>query len=83
MSSTRESTISFNIELISRDHVKRVSMPDGEGDRLTIGGSLGKLTMIELIEDILLIISGVNGTLRIEITRGELEKALKLRKKGL
>ena len=46
-----------------------------------MGGSLGKLTMIELIEDILLIISGVHGTLRIEITREELEKALKVRTK--
>jgi hypothetical protein len=81
MSSTRESTLSFNIELHSREHVKRVSMPDGERDRLTIGGSLGKLKMIELIEDILLIVSGENGTLRIEIKREELEKCLKVRTK--
>jgi len=76
MSIKRESTLSFNIELTSKEHVKRVSMPDGAGDRLMIEGSLGKLTKLELIDGLLLEINGVNGTFRIEISREELENVL-------
>jgi hypothetical protein len=74
MSEINESKLSFSVELNSREHIKRVSLPNGTGDRLMVEGSLGKLIKIELIEDILLEIKGVNGTLRIEITREELEK---------
>ena len=76
MSIKRESTLSFNIELTSKEHVKRVSMPDGAGDRLMIEGSLGNLTKLELIDGLLLEINGVNGTFRIEISREELENVL-------
>ena len=73
MSETNESQLSFSVELNSREHIKRVSLPNGTGDRLMVEGGLGKLIKIELIEDILLEIKGVNGTLRVEITREELE----------
>ena len=79
MSVTEELLLTFSIELHSRDQVKRVSLPDGGGDRFMFEGTLGKLTKLELIEDILLEIIGDNGTLRIDITREELEKGLKIR----
>jgi hypothetical protein len=77
MSSTKERNISFSIELVSRNQVKRVSLPDGSGDRLMVEGYLGELTGMELVEDILLEIRGTGGVLRIELSREELENALK------
>jgi len=77
MSSTKERNISFSIELVSRNQVKRVSLPDGSGDRLMVEGNLGGLTGIELVEDVLLEIRGTSGILRIELSREELEDALK------
>ena len=68
--------ISFSLELHSREHIKRVSLPEGAGDRLMMEGDLGKLVLLELIEDILLEINGDRGTLRIGISREELEKVL-------
>ena len=69
-----ERILSFSIELISKDHIKRVSLPDGSGDRLLIEGLLGELVEIVLIEDILLEVRGTMGVLRIDLTREELEK---------
>lgn len=80
MSSTKERNISFSIELFSRNQIKRVSLPDGAGDRLMVEGNLGKLTHVELIEDIMLEIRGTSGTLRIELSRRELENTLKGKK---
>jgi hypothetical protein len=77
MSSTKERNTSFSIELVSRNQVKRVSLPDGSGDRLMVEGYLGELTGMELVEDILLEIRGTSGILRIELSREELENALK------
>jgi hypothetical protein len=75
--SSKERNISFSIELVSRNQVKRVSLPDGSGDRLMVEGHLGELTDMELVEDILLEIRGTSGILRIELSREELENALK------
>ena len=77
MVSINERILSFSIELISRDQIKRVSLPDGSGDGLMIEGLLGELAEIALIEDILLEVRGTMGILRIELTREELEKTLK------
>lgn len=76
MGSDNVRSLSFSIELNSRGHIKRVSLPDGSGDRLTIEGSLGELDGMELIEDIILVVRGTSGVLRMNLTREELEKTL-------
>ena len=78
-SEAEELFLTFSIELRSKDQIKRVSLPDGSGDRFMFEGTLGRLTKLELIEDILLEIIGDYGTFRIDITREELEKGLKIR----
>ena len=80
MSLTKERNTSFSIELVSRNQVKRVSLPDGSGDKLMVEGCLGELTGMELVEGILLEIRGTGGVLRIELSREELENALKRRR---
>ncbi|UCD45074.1 MAG: hypothetical protein JSV27_00780 [Candidatus Bathyarchaeota archaeon] len=77
MGSDNVRSLSFSIELNSRGHIKRVSLPDGSGDRVTIEGSLGELDGTELIEDIMLVVRGTNGVLRMNLTREELEKTLR------
>ncbi len=77
MGSDNERSLSFCIELNSRDHIKRVSLPDGSGDRLLIEGFLGELDEIELIEGIMLEVRGTDGVLRMDLTREELEKTLR------
>lgn len=73
----KKSNLSFSFELNSREYIKRVSLPSGKGDRLMIEGSLGKLINVGLVEDVMLEIHGVDGIMRIEIARDELEKGLK------
>lgn len=80
MSTKEKRTISFSLELFSRNQIKRVSLPDGPGDRLMVEGYLGELTQMELIEDILLEIRGASGTLRVELSRKDLENMLKGKK---
>lgn len=76
MGKNNKSKVSFSLELHSRNHIKRVALPDGTGDRLMVEGSLGSLTGIEMVEDILLEIIGINGKMRIGVTRRELEHVL-------
>jgi hypothetical protein len=66
----------FCVELKSREQLKRVSMPDGSGDRLLIEGFLGELEEIALIEGIMLEVRGANGVLRIDLPEEELKMAL-------
>ena len=65
MSKVDERSLSFCIELNSRDQIKRVSLPEGSGDQLMIEGFLGELEEMELMEDIML-----------EITMWENQKSL-------
>jgi len=76
MGKNNKSNVSFSLELHSRNHIKRVSLPDGTGDRLMVEGSIGSLTGLEMVEDILLEIIGINGKMRIGVTRRELEHVL-------
>ena len=76
MNEKKDSSISFSLELHSREQIKRVSLPNGAGNRLMVEGDLGKLVLIEIIEDILLEINGDRGTLRIGIPLDELKKVL-------
>ena len=80
MSSEKKRPLSFCIEFNSRDYIKRVSLPEGSGDRLVIEGILGELEAMKLIEDIMLEIRGAHGVLRLGMTREELEKTLRRRR---
>jgi hypothetical protein len=76
MDETSKSKISFSLELYSRDHIKRLSLPDGSRDSFVVEGTLGGLDDLEMVEDILLEVNGVTGKIRIDITRKDLEMAL-------
>ena len=81
MNSVEKRSRSFSIELKKRGLIKRISLPEGSGDWLMIEGFIGELVEVELIEDILLQIKATDGILRIDLTRDELKKTLRSRKK--
>jgi hypothetical protein len=77
MISNNNQSISFCIELDSRDLIKRKTLPDGSGDRLTIEGFLGELTDVELVESMMLEVKGTKGVLRMDISKDELENVIR------
>ena len=81
MDSADKRSRSFSLELEKRELIKRISLPEGSGDRLMIEGFIGKLVEVEIIEDILLQIKATNGVLRIDLIRNELKRTLRGKKK--
>lgn len=74
---SKKEKVSFSIELLTRNQIKRAILPDGSGDKLTFEGFLGELESVELIEDVLLEIKGSKGILRAGLSRDALVKGLK------
>jgi hypothetical protein len=67
---------SFSIEMISKDFVNRISISNEPNGEVLLEGQLGEITHIELVEGIMLQITGDNGVFRIDITEGELYRGL-------
>ena len=66
----------FSIELKSREHVKRVALPNENGGNVLIEGFLGNLQGLSFTEGIMLEIQGTNGTLRMDLKEEELKRLL-------
>jgi len=71
---------SFSIEMKTEDAVKKMSFLDKENGQVFFEGSLGKLTNINMVEDVMLEIEGVNGILKLDITQKEIEACITPRK---
>lgn len=71
---------SFSIEMRSKDHIQNISVNNAPNGNVIFEGELGELVSIELVEGILLQISGVHGTVRIDISEDELRHGLKSKK---
>ena len=67
----------FSIELKNKRHVKHIFISDEAHERVLFEGNLGKLLDISLIEGDILELVGVNGVLRISLTREQLEQTIK------
>ncbi len=67
----------FSLELRSKDAVRVVSLGNGNGDRVTIEGTVGRLELVEFVEDSILELVGTAGTLRVDLAREELVKPAK------
>jgi len=64
----------FSIELKSKEYLNLVAMPNGAKDNVLIGGFLGDLLTIDLVEGAMLEIQGTNGTLKMDLKEEELNK---------
>jgi hypothetical protein len=61
----------FSIELNHKGHLQSLVMPNTVNGNLVIEGVLGKLLSACFVEDSMLEIRGVNGTLRIDLSNEE------------
>ena len=68
----------FSIELKNKRHVKNISISDEAHDRVLFEGTLGKLLSLSLVEGDILELMGVNGVLRISLTREQLQETIKI-----
>jgi hypothetical protein len=66
--------------MISKDHINRISVSNEPNGEVMFEGELGGLVSIELIEGILLQITGDNGVFRIDLTEKELSHGLSKKK---
>ena len=67
----------FSIELKNKRHVKHIFISDEAHERVLFEGNLGKLLNMSLVEGDILELIGVNGVLRISLTRGQLQETVK------
>lgn len=72
---------SFSIEMKSKEHVHKISFSNSPNGEVIFEGELGEINKIELVEGIMLQISGINGTFRIDIPSEKLFGGLKTKKK--
>jgi hypothetical protein len=77
MLEVKNSEHTFTVELKSKEYVQNISISDQTHDLVLFEGNLGKLLELSLVEGDVLEFVGVNGVLRIAITKGQLEKALR------
>ena len=64
---------SFSVEMKSEKNVQKMFFAGKEDNHVFFEGSLGKLTNIFMVEGMMLQIEGVNGTLRMDISKEELQ----------
>jgi len=67
----------FSIELKNRRHVKHIFVSDETHEQVLFEGSLGKLLGMSLVEGDVIELTGVNGVLRISLTREQIEETIK------
>lgn len=67
----------FSIEMKSKQHVKKIYISDEAHERVLFEGNLGKLLDISLVEGDILELVGVNGVLRVSLTREQLQETIK------
>ena len=67
---------SFSVEMKSEKAVRKMSLSENENEHFFFEGYLGKLENVSVIEGMMLQIDGVNGTLRLDITKQELQSGL-------
>lgn len=79
MSSGRHS---FSIEMVSKDHMTKVSVCNEPKKEVIFEGELGDIASVELIEGLMLEITGDNGVIRLDITEVELAQGLARKKIG-
>jgi hypothetical protein len=72
---------SFSIEMPSRNNINNLSITGGSTGAL-IEGDLGDNISFEIIEGILLQISGENGVFRLDLREGESDTLLRSLKKS-
>ena len=72
----------FSLELTSRSALRTATLGDGQGDRVTIEGTIGSLRQAEFVEGTILELAGTRGTLRVDLCGEDLATAARNRTGG-
>jgi len=72
----------FSIELKSKTHLKNVTMTNDGHDDVLVEGTIGELQKAEFADDIVLVVTGDKGILRINLTQEEIKKKHSQEKKA-
>ena len=67
----------FSVEMKSKRYVKSISISDEAHDRVLFEGNIGELLELSIAEGNILEFFGVNGVLRVAVTKEQLRRALK------
>jgi hypothetical protein len=73
----------FSVEMKSRVYIKNISISNETHDYVLFEGSLGELTKISLAEGDVLEIIGVNGTLRVDLSKEQLSEVLEAHRRSI
>jgi len=72
----------FSVEMKSKEHVRNISLSNESHERVLFEGSLGELDGLSMVEDEVLEVRGVNGVLRIDLSKEELRKMISRKKEA-
>jgi hypothetical protein len=72
--SKRAKEHAFSIELKSKQYLKEIILLNRIRNNVLIEGVLGELVKLRFLEDVMLEIAAINGTLRIDLRREEFAK---------
>jgi len=67
----------FSIEMKSKQYVKTIAVSNETHDRVLFEGNLGKPLGISLLEGDVLELKGMNGVLRVNLTKEQLLESIK------
>ena len=67
----------FSVEMASKNHVISLIVSDESQGKVLVEGNLGELKALEIVEEIVLQVTGANGTLRVDIEEDEFRRMLK------
>jgi hypothetical protein len=76
VNTTNTNERTFSIELTSRGSLRSIAFGD-DSKGVLIEGNIGVLQDVNLLEELILEVSGARGTLRLDLGIGELEQVLK------
>jgi len=66
----------FSVEMDSKRYVKSISISNEAHERVLFEGDIGEILELAMVDGEVLEVKGANGTLRIDISEGELRMML-------
>ena len=66
----------FSVEMTSKNHVRTLVVSDESTGKVLFEGNLGELKTLEMVEELVLQVTGTNGTLRLDMEEDEFRRML-------
>ena len=72
----------FSVEMASKEQVRSLIVSNESRGKVLFEGNLGELQELEMMEEIVLLVKGTNGTLRLDVEEDEFKRMLERKKEG-